>query len=190
MSDQEAIQAILKGYKEKYSILVDRYQDLVFRTCMGFIHNKEDSEDLTQEIFVLVYQSLSRFKGESSFSTWLYRITINASLNKLRKNPIEKIFKQLGAFSIKDSEKEMTFQIPDYETPEDILIKEEHRNWVQNALDSLPENQRTAIVLSKYDDLSQKEISEIMNISEGAVESLIQRAKTNLRKKMIQKVKK
>ena len=83
-----------------------------------------------------------------------------------------------------DKSQEVSFQIPDNENPENILVLNEHREWVQKALNSLPENQRTAIVLSKYDDLSQKEIAEIMNTTEGAVEALIQRAKANLREKL------
>ena len=87
-------------------------------------------------------------------------------------------------------EKDITLPAIDTENPESILIRKEHSKWVQNALDSLPENQRTAIVLSKYDDLSQKEIAEIMNTTEGAVEALIQRAKTNLRVKLSSSYKK
>jgi len=76
------------------------------------------------------------------------------------------------------------FDISDAEDPESLIIRDEHREWVQKALDSLPENQRTAIILSKYDDLTQKEIASIMETTEGAVESLLQRAKANLRKKL------
>ena len=72
----------------------------------------------------------------------------------------------------------------DTDDPENIIIKQEHSQWLQKALDSLPESQRTAIVLSKYDDLSQKEIAEILNTTEGAVEALLQRAKKNLREKL------
>jgi RNA polymerase sigma-70 factor (ECF subfamily) len=83
-----------------------------------------------------------------------------------------------------DKSQDVSIQIPDHESPENILILNEHREWVQKALNSLPENQRTAIVLSKYDDLSQKEIAAIMNTTEGAVEALIQRAKANLRERL------
>jgi len=86
MSDIEIIELILQGDREKFRILVDQYQQMVFRTCMGFLHHKEDAEDLTQEVFIRAYQSLSRFKGDSAFSTWLYRIAVNASLNKVRKS--------------------------------------------------------------------------------------------------------
>lgn len=184
MTDKEIINLILQGDLEKFSLLVERYQQMVFRTCMGFLHNKDDADDLTQEIFIRVYQSLPGFRNKSSFSTWLYRISINASLNTVRKssgNPfIQSINRIFGSGENIHSE----FDIPAMENPESIIIKNEHRIWVQKALDTLPENQRTAIILSKYDDLSQKEIAEIMNTTEGAVEALIQRAKSNLRKKL------
>ena len=184
MTDNDIIKLILQGDREKFSLLVERYQPMVFRTCMGFLHNKDDADDLTQDIFIRVYQSLPRFKYKSAFSTWLYRISINASLNKVRKstgNPfIQSLDRIFGSGEYNHSE----FNISDMENPESIIIKNEHVEWVQKALDTLPENQRTAIILSKYDDLSQKEIAEIMNTTEGAVEALIQRAKANLRKKL------
>lgn len=182
MTDSEIIKLIIQGDRNQFRLLVDRYQKLVFRTCMGFLHKKDDAEDLTQEIFIQVYQSLSSFKGESSFSTWIYRVTVNASLNKVRKNSKNFLIQRLDVFL--GSEKNKEFTIPDTENPENILITNEHKEWVQKALNSLPENQRTAIVLSKYDELSQKEIAEIMSTSEGAVEALMQRAKANLREKL------
>lgn len=184
MFDSEIISLILKGNRDKYQILVEKYQPMVFRTCMGFLHNKEDADDLTQDIFIQAYQSLSKFKGDASFSTWIYRIAVNASLNKVRKTSKSFFFQRFE--KVFGGEKSIAFEIPipDTENPENILIQNEHREWMQKALNSLPENQRTAIVLSKYDDLSQKEIAAIMNTSEGAVEALIQRAKANLREKL------
>jgi len=151
---------------------------------MGFVHNKDDADDLTQEIFIQVYQSLQGFKGEAAFSTWIYRIAVNASLNKVRKKSGNQLLYHLDALFGTPREKENSLPVSNNENPESLLIKQENEKWVQNALDSLPENQRTAIILSKYDDLSQKEIAEIMKTTEGAVEALIQRAKTNLRKKL------
>ena len=182
MSDIEIIELILQGDREKFRILVDQYQQMVFRTCMGFLHHKEDAEDLTQEVFIRAYQSLSRFKGDSAFSTWLYQIAVNASLNRIRQSPLKRILQRFD--NPPGENKEISFSISDKDDPENILIRQEHVEWVQNALDSLPENQRTAIVLSKYDDLSQKEIAGVMNTTEGAVEALLQRAKKNLRKKL------
>jgi RNA polymerase sigma-70 factor (ECF subfamily) len=159
---------------------------------MGFLHNKDDADDLTQEVFIQTYQTLPAFKGDASFSTWIYRISVNASLNKIRKSQKNQLLQRLESVFGGDTLKEYSFPIPDTENPENILIQSEHREWVQRALNSLPENQRTAIVLSKYDDLPQKEIAAIMNLTEGAVEALLQRAKANLREKLsaLQKKKK
>ena len=84
MEEFEIISDILKGDKEKFRFIVEKYQQMVFRTCMGFVHDKDDADDLTQEVFIKAYQSLPKFKMESAFSTWLYRISVNASLNKIR----------------------------------------------------------------------------------------------------------
>lgn len=175
---------IVQGDRNMFRKLVEKYQPLVFRTCMGFLHNKDDADDLTQEVFIQVYQTLPGFKGDASFSTWIYRITVNASLNKIRKSSKSMFIQRMETVFGIDKEQETSFQLPDHENPENILIHNEHREWVQKALNSLPENQRTAIVLSKYDDLSQKEIAAIMNTTEGAVEALIQRAKANLRERL------
>ena len=185
MTDNEIIKSILEGDRNSYAILVERHQSMIFITCLGFVHNKEDADDLTQEVFIQAYQSLHSFKGEASFSTWLYRIAVNASLNKVRRSSKFKLLRRFD--SLFGSAKETDTTHPDLQTedPENILIRAEHREWVQKALDSLPEKQRTAIVLSKYDELSQKEIAKIMETTEGAVEALLQRAKTNMRVKLM-----
>ena len=183
-TDSEIINLILQGDRQIFRILVEKYQSMVFRTCMGFLHNKEDAEDLTQDVFIQAYQSLQGFKGEAAFSTWIYRIAVNASLNKVRKSSRNPILQRFDTLFGAGKDKEFSFPVSEAENPESILIRQEHRDWLQVALDSLPDNQRTAIVLSKYDDLPQKEIAGIMNTSEGAVEALIQRAKKNLRIKL------
>ena len=192
MTDNDIIAQIVQGDRILYRKLVEKYQPMVFRTCMGFLHNKDDSDDLTQEVFIQAYQTLQGFKGDATFSTWIYRIAVNASLNKTRKSSKSLIVQRFETAFGSSKNKEFAYPIPDSENPENILIRNEHREWVQKALNSLPENQRTAIVLSKYDDLSQKEIAEIMNTTEGAVEALMQRAKANLREKLsaLQKKKK
>jgi RNA polymerase sigma-70 factor, ECF subfamily len=190
MTDGEIINQIAQGDRNMYRKLVERYQPMVFRTCMGFLHNKDDADDLTQEVFIQAYQALEKFKGDSSFSTWIYRIAVNSSLNKVRKTSKSFLFQRLETVFGAENSKEFSLPIPDTENPENILILSEHREWVQKALNSLPENQRTAIVLSKYDDLPQREIASIMNLTEGAVEALIQRAKANLREKLLSVAKK
>lgn len=183
MTDNEIIQYVLHRDSALFRLLVEKYQPMVFRTCMGFLHHKEDAEDLTQEVFVQAFQSLATFKAESSFLTWLYRITVNASLNHLRKSA------KWGFLQRMESKFE-SMEGSSADNPETMLLQDEQRKWVNAALDSLPEKQRTAIVLSKYDDLSQKEIAAVMNTSEGAVEALLQRAKASLKAKLQSKLKK
>jgi len=184
MTDNEIISSVLQGNPNNYRYLVEKYQQMVFRTCIGFVHNKDDADDLSQDIFIQAYQALPRFKGDSAFSTWLYRIAVNASLNKIRKSTLKNILQRIENFTGKRNEHETFVSVSTGEDPENMLIRQEQIEAVRQALDALPENQRTAIILSKYDDLSQKEIAEIMNNTEGAVEALLQRAKKNLRDKL------
>jgi len=178
--DEEIIKQILLGDKNKYTILVEKYQQMIFRTCMGFLHNKDDAEDLTQEIFIQAYLSLAHFKNKSAFSTWIYKIAVNASLNKIRKSLRNIILQRLDTLAGAGKNYELSVPFTITDNPESILISQEQTGLVMKTLDTLPENQRTAIVLSKYDDMSQKEVAEIMNISESAVEALLYRAKKNL----------
>lgn len=184
MTDNEIISSVLQGNSNNYRFLVEKYQQMVFRTCIGFVHNKDDADDLTQDTFIQAYQALKRFKGDSAFSTWLYRIAVNASLNKIRKSPLNNILQRIENLTGRKNERETIVSVSSGEDPENMLIRQEQVDQVRQALDELPENQRTAIILSKYDDLSQKEIAEIMNTTEGAVEALLQRAKKNLRDKL------
>lgn len=183
-TDNEVIDSILGGDRDQYTLIVEKYKQMVFRTCMGFVHNKEDADDLAQEVFIQAYQSLHTFRHESALSTWLYRIAVNASLNRVRKTSKTGLFSRLNALLGNNTKSEQDFPVAHRENPEELLLKSEQAAWVQHALDSLPEKQRTAIVLSKYDDLSQKEIATVMNTTEGAVEALLQRAKANLREKL------
>lgn len=182
MSDNEIIKRILNGNKDDYRFLVERHQEAIFRTCLGYAHDADDANDLTQETFINAYQNLHKFQFAASFSTWLYRIAINVSLNFIRSKKrsfFERIESSLESFSGK-----RTFVVNDFTNPEDLLISEEHKNIVQKEIDKLSNKQKSAFILSRYENLSQKEISEIMNITEGAVESLLQRAKANLQKKL------
>ena len=138
MDDSEIISLILDGDRQIFRMLVEKYQSMVFRTCMGFLHNKDDADDLTQEIFIQAYQSLKSFKGKSSFSTWIYRIAVNASLNRVRKNSGNSILTRLDLLFDSGKEKEISVPVYDTENPESILIRQEHSKLVQDALDSLP----------------------------------------------------
>jgi RNA polymerase sigma-70 factor (ECF subfamily) len=184
MTDFELIQEILSGNLTLFRQLLERHQAQVFRTCIGFVHQKEDADDLTQEVFIQAYQSLASFKGDSEFSTWLYRITVNRALNYMRERQKKSIFDRLDSFFTGEKAVQSFSNGTTGENPEQQLIHNEEREMITKALDKLPEKQRMAIVLSKYDDMSQREIANVLNTTEGAVEALLQRAKTTLRKEL------
>ncbi|MDD2513587.1 MAG: RNA polymerase sigma factor [Proteiniphilum sp.] len=175
MSDEQLIREIISGNDSAFKTLMERYQLQVFRTAMGFVHTKEDAEDITQNIFIRVYQSLNTFQGDAEFSTWLYRITVNMCLNDLRRNRKNRLLQSLETFfSVKSDQK----------TPLEELESAERDQRIRVAIDSLPEQQRMAFILSRYEELPQRQIAAVMKRSEGAVEQLLQRAKENLRKKL------
>lgn len=175
MQDVELIQSVLSGNQRNYEQLVKKYQTNVFRTAIGLLHNKEDAEEVTQDVFIKVFHSLSSFAGKSAFSTWLYRITINTSISYLRKKKRKGFWVELtGLFQAQSKEKH----------GEDIVNEKAERVLIQTAIDTLPDKQKLAFVLTKYEDLPQRQVAEIMEVSEGAVEQLVVRAKANLRKKL------
>ncbi|MFA6924360.1 MAG: RNA polymerase sigma factor [Bacteroidales bacterium] len=161
------------------------FKDKVFSTCMGFVHNTEDAEDLVQEIFIEVYNSLEKFRYESKISTWIYRITVNKSLNYIRKQKRKNIIQTIELlFDFRKVEFKES-QISSLEQSQSKIENKELSLVLKNALNTLTGNQKTAFVLCKYDELSYQEIAEVMNISTSSVESLIHRAKINLQKKLL-----
>lgn len=175
MSDEQVIHEILSGDASAFKMLMEKYRLQVFRTVMGFVHTKEDAEDVTQDIFVKVYQTLAAFKGESEFSTWLYRVTVNMSINFVNRNRKNRLLQSLEDIFHKPSSDK---------TPLEQLEESERDQRIRKAIDSLSEKQRMAFILSRYEELPQKTIASVMDTSEGAVEQLLQRAKNNLQKNL------
>lgn len=155
----------------------------MFNTAISFVQNTEDAEDLTQEVFIEVHRSLSQFKEQSSVSTWIYRITVNKSLDFLRKKNRQKRFGFLSSLFYEDSG-ELKHDHAHFDHPGILMENKEKARYLFAAIESLSENQKTAFILFNIEELSQKEIAEIMNTSPKAVESLIQRAKLSLRIKL------
>ncbi len=173
MQETALIQSILNGHTADFTQLVKTYETAVFRIVMGFVHQKEDAEDITQEVFVKAFQSLDRFAGRSSFSTWLFRIAIHTSLNELKKRKRKRIWSIAAEM----------LQFPSgNKDPEEEMTGKSEQDQIRKAIDTLPEKQRMAFILSRYEELPQKEVAQIMEVTEGAVEQLLLRARDNLKK--------
>lgn len=182
MTEQELIFGLRHGEESAFKELVTLFQDKVFNTALGLLQHHAEAEDIAQEVFIQVFRSIKNFKEESLLSTWIYRITVTKSLDHLRSKKRKKRFGFLSSLFGDDN-------IPVYE-PEDFnhpgVLQENKENAaiLFKAIDQLPENQHTAFVLNKVEGLSYREIAAILNTTETAVDSLLQRAKQNLRKKI------
>ncbi len=185
MEDFELINKFMDGDEESFRIIVDKYQKYILNICSRFTHNKETSEDLAQEVFIEVYRSINNFRGDSKLSTWIYRIAVTKSLDYLKSQKREKRFAVIKSLFVENDIEKETGSLPDLGSNPQKKIEEEDRMKILSiALESLPEKQRVAFMLNKYDGLNYHEIADILGATISSVESLIHRAKINLRKKL------
>lgn len=180
MNQPELIVQLQQGNELAFKKLVDEWQDMVYNTAAGIVQNEDDADDITQEVFIQVYQSVSSFKGESKFSTWLYRITVTKSLDHLKRKKTKKRFAFVQRLFGNGNEE--LIHPEDFNHPGVLLEQKEKAATLFKALEQLPDNQRIVFTLHKLEGLKHQDIGEIMNLSVTAVESLIARAKANLRK--------
>ncbi len=173
--DEKLIIKLMKGDSSAFDEVVTTYQSMVINVCYGFSGNREDAEDIAQDVFIKIWEKIHSFKNEASLKTWIYRIAVNASLNFIRKQKFHALLENL--------DKAFLFAMEGHDPEEETRLKEQ-KNRVRKAIGLLPKNQRIAITLQHMNDLSYYEIAEIMETSVSSIESLIFRAKKNLRKKL------
>ncbi len=178
MTLEQAIESIKGGNNDGLDEIINLYETMIFNTVLNLVQNQNNAEEITQDVFVKSFFKISSFKGESLFSTWLYRIAVNESLQFLRK---QKAKKWLHFFSINDIKEETAI---DFVHPGVIVEQKENATKLFKAIKNIPEQQQVAFTLKHMEQLKQIEIAAIMNINEGAVESLLQRAKQNLKKQL------
>lgn len=179
MTEWELIEQLKLKDNEAFKIVVDTWQDMVYNTVVGILQNAEDAEDVSQEVFIQIYESIKSFKGDSKFSTWIYRIAVSKSLDHLRKKKRKKRFAFIQSLFGKDEEP--VYDPPDFFHPGVALENKENAAVLFKAIAALSQNQNIAFVLNKVEGLSYQQISEVMQITEAAVDSLLHRAKKNLR---------
>lgn len=184
MNEQELIRLLKDGDQSAFKELVQTWQDMVYNTVLGILQSEEDAEDVSQEVFVQVFQSISSFKAESKLSTWIYRIATTKSLDHLRKKKRKKRFAYVQSiFGLQHEEKE---QPATFHHPGIVLDNKERAAVLFKAIARLPEKQKVAFTLHKIEGLSYQQVSEVMETTLPAIESLIHRAKGNLKKQLEQ----
>ncbi|MFT7331803.1 MAG: RNA polymerase sigma factor (sigma-70 family) [Roseivirga sp.] len=182
MQEDTFIFELQSGNQSAYSQLIDDYQQKVFATCISFLPNKEDAEDIAQEVFIEVFNSIHKFKGDSKLSTWIYRITTNKCLEFIRKKNTKKRFAFMQSILGNEIPMDKTSYFTEFNHPGIVLENKERNETLFHAINQLPEIQRVVFTLHKIDGKSYKEISEIIKKSVSSVESLMFRAKKNLQK--------
>lgn len=163
-----------------FESIYDRYHILVYNLALNYVQNIEDAEEIAQDVFLKVYQSLEKFNNNAAIKTWIYRITINSAIDSLKKKQRQKY---RFVFGKKETEA-VYLASSNFEHPGILMESQENASLLFGAINELSPNQKTAFLLSKLDGLSHQEISVIMNLSISSVESLVFRAKTALREKL------
>ena len=170
--DQLLIDQILDGDKQLFSVLVDRYKNLVFTLCLRLLKNREEAEEVAQDSFVKIYRSLNKYKGEAKFSTWVYRVTYNNSLDFLKAK--KRKFQELSVDAYED------FEIEDLNNTIDVLEEKERKSAILNCINMLNEDDAFLLTLHYYEDQSVKEIAGIMNLSVANVKVKLYRGRKQL----------
>lgn len=180
VTDNELIEQFKAGSMDAFEEIMNRYQQKVYNLAMRFTRNEEDAEEVLQDVFSTLYRKLQGFEGKSAFSSWLYRVIVNASYMKLRKR------KQDHTVSIEDLSPGHQFESKtEYRDRSDVAAANgELRTRLQRAIDKLPLQYRAVFVLRDVDGLSNQEVSEILSLSVPAVKSRLHRSRLMLRKRL------
>lgn len=172
-----------KGDTPSFEALLRKYFGRIYNFIYRYLGSRESAEDLTQEVFIRVYKSLPAYKPEAKFQTWLYVIARNLSLNELR-NTQNKAFSLDNTMMTEDGEVKAQFADPAAADPFEDLANKESVQLIKQALDSLPENQKAAVILQRFEGLSYDQIAVALGCSTQAIKSLLNRAKETLRDKL------
>ncbi len=185
MQDKEIIEKILEGQQDLYSYIVDKYKNKVFSIIYSFCGQTGDSEDIAQNVFIKIFKALPKFKFESEFSTWMYRIVINESITISKKNKQYIIPLNVNSDNADESKNNLINLLKSKDNIEKQLIQQETQQIVQTAIKQLNDKYKTVLTLRDIEDFSYEEIAQIMNVSTGNIKILIFRARNRLKEILI-----
>ena len=181
--DLVLVKRVQRGDKSAFDLLVRKYQHKVVKLVLRYVRNPAEAEDIAQEAFIKAYRALPQFRGDSAFYTWMYRIAINTAKNSLASRDRSPIAYDLDLTDPEESHSVQT-KLQDPDTPEGMALTEEIRGIVNSAIEGLPEELKTAIVLRELDGLSYEEIAAAMECPVGTVRSRIFRAREAIDKRL------
>jgi RNA polymerase sigma-70 factor (ECF subfamily) len=181
LPDLELVRRCQEGDASAFRTLVERYQQRAVRLSYRYVKNQEDAEDIAQDAFIRVYRSIKDFRNESQFYTWFYRILVNLSLDHLRRNKQKGVEYQDGVLLRSQSAAEAQQK---GSSPREALWKKQRRLAIADAIDTLPDEQRTTVVLREIDGLSYEEIAQVTKVPIGTVMSRLYYARRKLQGKL------
>ncbi len=184
MDEAQLITGIQQGDHKAFQLLVEKYQRKVVNTCLGIVHSKADAEDLAQDVFLEIFRNAGNFRGEARLSTWLYRIATNRSLNFIRNNKRKRFIQSLEEAFSGGRNRSSEISAHRGDEPDHQITGQQRTDLLHRAIDRLPEKQKVAFTLNKYEELPYQQIADVMEISLASVESLIHRAKKNLQEQL------
>ena len=181
-TDKELVKRVQKGDKGAFDLLVLKYEHKIVNLVMRYVRDPETALDISQEAFIKAYRALPRFRGDSAFYTWLYRIAVNTAKNHLaaqRRRPLD------IELDLQDPEQYgLHAKLKETDTPESVSLSHELQESLERAIQALPDDLRTAIVLRELDGMSYEEIAQTMDCPVGTVRSRIFRARDAIGKKV------
>ncbi len=185
-SEQEFVRRLQENDPEAYEELIENYADMVYRIAYRILQDPHDAEDAMQETFLTVYRRINSFRGESKFSTWLYRLATNVALDMIRARQ-----RKQGRDVVWDDSEEEGAPLPDTFTPlpEELLLRQEAIDLLEEAIAHLSPKLRTALVLYELEGLPMREVAEILGISESAAKVRVHRARAQLQKYLVEHAK-
>jgi len=181
-TDQLLVQRVKRGEKAAFDALVLKYQSRIVNLVSRFVRNPADALDVTQEAFLKAYRALPNFRGESAFYTWLYRIAVNTAKNYLAVQSRRPAESDASTEDIEQNEGDSA--LTEHDTPEHLLLTEEIQSTIIAAIEALPEDLKTAIMLRELEGLSYEEIAVVMECPIGTVRSRIFRARESIDKEL------
>ncbi len=182
-TDVDLMLAFQKGDESAFSALIERHRNTVVNLAYRYVGNRQDAEDLAQEIFIKGYRARDRYQPAAKFTTWLYRVAVNASLNEVRNRKHRPTFRAASLHAAPDGEAALpVVEDVDSVSPLEAVEQSELHREVRRAVDALPERQRLALLLNKFHGLSYEELAETFELSVQAVKSLLTRARQNVRR--------
>lgn len=183
INEEKLIEKAKLGDKEAFGQLIMKHERRVYNVALQMVKNEEDAKDIAQDALIKVYRNINKFSGKSSFTTWIHRVTMNTALDALRK---KKSRKEKDTYSLDErmevnKDSDIHLRTSQADMPEDVLLRQERKDALEDALQELKEDHRSVIVLREIQGLSYQEIAEVLETSEGTVKSRINRGRKKLK---------